>query len=211
MFSTSRPLGRRALARRGASTRRHAIPGPRHRQDLFAVVAIFLGLTAGCGHGSTVNPPTKTTPPGGGVASRSASPSMSSKDAVIAAYTGYYPALDEALRSPAGRIRSILNSYVTEDFLDFQVRQLVDEQARHLEPWGRAVAHITAVDIRQNTATIRDCQDASNAGLADAQTHQVVPELRGTAHRNLTATLTLGGDGRWRLSDLRQFKAGCHA
>jgi hypothetical protein len=210
MSSTSRSPGGPKLFRREAFTRRHARPGCRPGQKLLAEVAVVLGLTAGCGHGSTADLPTKRAPSVGRLETRSASPPMSPKDIASAAYAASFAAVNEALQSPPERIRSILSNYMTGEFLDFQIRQLLDEQARHLEPWGRVVVHITTVDIQQDRATIHDCQDASNAGLADAQTHQLVPELRGVAHRNLTAKLTLGGDGRWRVSNLTQFKGGCH-
>lgn len=180
------------------------------------VLAAMLISTGCSGHSSGVTLPSSpplTVPSRGSLpSSPSVSPSPPTpRDAVVAAYTGFFPAVDQALRAPAEQIRAILGPYVAGDFLDFQVRQLVNQQAQHLEPWGRVIVHVTKVDIGQDQATVHDCQDASNAGLANAQTHELIPASRGTAHRNLTARLTLGGDGRWRLSDLRQFKAACRA
>jgi hypothetical protein len=133
------------------------------------------------------------------------------RNAVIAAYTALFPAVGEALRSPPERARSIMENYVTGSYLDFEIRQIVDHQARHLEPWGRTIVHVTKVELHQSTAKVHDCQDASNAGLADARTHQLVPQSRGNTHRNLIADLMLGSDGRWRLTNLRQYRAMCHA
>lgn len=129
---------------------------------------------------------------------------------MAAAYSALFTATDRALLAPPEQIRSILQPYATGDYLDLAVRGVVDEQARHLEPWGHAVIHITGIDIKRTTATVHDCQDASSAGLADARTHQLDPTTRGGAHRSLIAHMSLGGDGRWRVVQLRQFSTGCH-
>ena len=182
------------------------------RVAALGVMAAGMPLAAGCGgHDSkVVLPPASSASPSTVTTTPSPSPSpATTKDAVVTAYKGTFLAVNQALQAPAERIRSILSGYVTGDFLDFQVRQLVDQQARHLEPWGNVVVHVTKVDVRGDKATVRDCQDASHAGLADARTHQLIAGSRGSAHRNLRAELTRGGDGRWRVSDLRQFKATC--
>jgi hypothetical protein len=193
-----------------------ASASPRHRGLKASTAALTLAMIAGgCGgHGSKVTLPSTPPPAAPSAASSSSSASASPatpKDAVIAAYTGFFPAINNALKAPPERIRPILQDFLTGWYLDYQIRQLVDQQAQHLEPWGHVVVHITNVEVQQSTATVRDCQDASNAGLANAQTHQLITASRGTAHRNLTAKLTLGSDGRWRLSELRQFKTACRA
>lgn len=188
--------------RRTASSHRHG------RELLIGVTTIGLILTAACsGHSTTITSASTSpinTPKAS--ASSSATPSSMAAAAVAAAYTGFFPAANAALRG----IRGPLGGYATGRFLDFQYRQLDNQRAQHLEPWGHVVAHITSIDIRRDKATVRDCQDASNAGLATGQTHQLIPELRGSAHRNLIAMLIRRGDGRWRLSNLRQLESMCH-
>jgi hypothetical protein len=128
----------------------------------------------------------------------------------VAAYTALFPAVSKALRGSSGQVRSTLQDYATSPYLDFEIQQIKSHQANGLEPWGATVVHITAVDITGNSAKVRDCQDASNAGLADARTHKLVPKSRGTANRNLVADMKLGGDGRWRVADLRLYQTPCH-
>jgi hypothetical protein len=173
----------------------------------------LLVLSGGCsGHDHKVALPS-TRPPSGPVAgspSGSASP-QTVEGAVVAAYTAFFPAVNQALEAPPEQARGILQTYTTGDYLEFEVRQVMDHQARHLEPWGKTVVHVTKVDLTDATAKVHDCQDASNAGLADRGTHQLIPQSRGTAHRNLIAALKLGSDDRWRLTDLKQYRAPCHA
>lgn len=170
---------------------------------------LALGLaSAGCGRGrSDANSSTRVSL---GVASSRGQVSVHSKSAVIEAYRGFFPGVGRALQAPSDRVRGILTDLASGSYLDFEIRQVVDHQARELEPWGQPVIHITAVELRPVTATVHDCQDASHAGLADRRTHLLVPQSRGNAHRNLIAYLTLGGDQRWRLTDLVQHRAACH-
>jgi len=168
--------------------------------------AVFVTISAGCsGDGSKVALPYKTT----SAPVRRASAPPSAKDAVKAAYTTFWDASDRALAGPPEQIRSSLRDYSTGSYLDFQVRELVLQQAEHKGPWGKVVLHIRNIRIKGAKATVRDCQDASHAGLADTRTHKLIPGTRGTKGRNLQAQLTQGGDGRWRISDLRQFPTAC--
>jgi hypothetical protein len=133
-----------------------------------------------------------------------------SQGAVVEAYSAFFVVVGQALQAPPEQARPILATRTAGDYLDFEMRQVIDHQARGLEQWGRPVVHITAVELGTVTATVHDCQDASHAGLADTQTHQLVQQSRGDAHRNLVAYLRLGGDQRWRLTDLLQHGTPCH-
>ena len=179
------------------------------RLGVVAGTTTLVLVATGCGHSAPpVALPSPTPSPGS--YSASASPATP-RDAVIAAYTAFFPAVGQALQSPPERVRTILENNASGGYLDFEIRQLMDHQARHLEPWGRAVIHVTKVELHSDTAKVHDCQDASHAGLAEARTHRLISQSRGNAHRNLIADLTLGSDGRWRLTDLKQYSAPCHA
>ena len=177
------------------------------------VLAVAL-LAGACGNHDSRVTLQSTTPPAGpdsGSALPSGAGSLATRhDAVIGAYTSFFPAVSHALQSPPERLRSILQDYAAGSYLDFEIRQVVDHQARHLEPWGKVVVHVTKTELDHDTARVHDCQDASNAGLADARTHQLARHSRGNSHRNLIAKLKLGSDGRWRLTDLKQYRAMCH-
>jgi hypothetical protein len=175
--------------------------------------AITLLLLSGAcsGHEQKVALPSTRPPSGPTTAAPSGSPSpQTDEHAVVTAYTAFFPAVNQALEAPSEQARGILQTYTTGDYLEFEVRQIMDHQARQLEPWGKTIVHITKVELADATAKVHDCQDASNAGLADKRTHQLIPQSRGTAHRNLIAAMKLGSDGRWRLTDLKQYRATCH-
>jgi hypothetical protein len=222
MPGTGRSGERRAPTRTAARTPasvafpscHRAASGSRPLQGVLYIAFALISIT-GCGHDHSKVALPPASPRSGLPTARAYSSASASaatpRDAAVAAYTAFFRASDEALTAPPERIRPILGDFTTGWYLDSIIRQTVDEQAQHLEPWGHVIVHLTQVALQQGTATIHDCQDASNAGLASTQTHQLIPETRGTAHRNLTAKLTLGGDGRWRISELRQFKAMCHA
>jgi hypothetical protein len=184
----------------------------RHVRVIGTAIALVLGSGACGGHDQKVALPS-TRPPSGpatGTPSSSTSP-RTAQSAVVAAYTAFFPAVNQALEAQPEQARGILQAYATDDYLEFEVRQVMDHQARHLEPWGKTIVHVTKVELADITAKVHDCQDASNAGLADRRTHQLIPQSRGTARRNLIAEMKLGSDGRWRLTDLKQYRAACHA
>jgi len=56
-------------------------------------------------------------------------------------------------------------------------------------------------------ATVTDCQDASHAGQADARTGK--PRSVGVARTWVDATLVLGGDGVWRVSEINYPGSRC--
>lgn len=179
----------------------------RRRTGIVAGCLIAVLITSGCGDQPAHNSSRRTVAnphPGEPTSARSQS-------AAIAAYRSFFPAVDRAMRSSPEQARAILRDFAMGGYLDFEIRQIVDHQARGLEPWGHAVAHVTRVDLSSTTATVHDCQDASQAGLADRRTHRLVPQSRGSTHRQLVAYLTLGRDGRWRLTDLIQQHTTCRA
>jgi hypothetical protein len=172
-----------------------------------AVLAVGL-VSAGCGRDRPDATSSAGVPPGRASAPQRAP--VRSSSAVVEAYDGFFASVGQALHAPPERVRAILAERAAGSYLDFEIRQVIDHQARGLEPWGRPVVHVTSVDVRTVTATVHDCQDASHAGLADARTHQLVAQSRGEAHRDLVAYLRLGGDRRWRLTDLLQHGTACH-
>lgn len=200
-----------------AATTHHlptARPARRYRALKTTVLGIGLAVSAACGgHGSRVTLPSTTPPaaPSAGSSSSGALVSPHTRDVVVAAYAAFLDAAKKAILAPSQQARRILQGYATGAYLDFQVRQVNAHQAAHEEPWGKAVIHVTKVDIAGSTATIHDCQDASHVGLADARTHQVIPQSRGTANENLVANMTLGSDGRWRVAGIKMYRAACHA
>lgn len=180
----------------------------------FGAVATMttVAVTACSGHNARVTFP--STPPS--AARSSGSPRASTtaprrtRDVVIAAYTEFLSAANRAIIAPPSQARTILQTYATGDFLEFQIRQVAVHQAAHEEPRGKAIVHVTRVKVDSPAATIHDCQDDSGAGLADRRTHRLIGRSRGTTNQSLIANMTIGGDGKWRVSGLRLLRSACH-
>src|SRR5262249_5734117 len=101
-----------------------------------AVAGLMLG---GCGGadgkvGLPSSPPHTAVTSGATTATPTSqsSPPATPRDAVVAAYTQSFPAMDRALEAPPEQIRPILKDYATGWYLEFEIRQVVDEQAQHL-------------------------------------------------------------------------------
>jgi hypothetical protein len=170
-------------------------------------------LIAGCGgHDTKAALPSSTlaTPVPGAPSASPPSSRQAPGDAVVAAYKAFFEAAGKAITAPPEQARVILRDYVTGAYLDWEIRQIMIHQSEHQEPWGTAIVHVTRVDLKSKTAKVHDCQDASNAGLADARTHKLLPRTRGTADRNLIADMTREGDDRWRVAGLKQYRTACH-
>jgi hypothetical protein len=128
---------------------------------------------------------------------------------VIAAYTAFWSAGTTAERSSAAEAETLLAPYAAEPYLGHLLAQMTPYRAKHEEAWGYVTPHVTQVTIKGNGALIRDCQDQSHAALADSQTGQVISDTYGSAHTTYVATLTLGADGRWRVTALEQLATLC--
>jgi hypothetical protein len=174
-----------------------------------SATALILVLVAGACDGHNPKAALPSTTPPAAPSSGSVSP-LPPRDAAVAAYTGFLEAARRAILAPHDQARPILQDYAVGPFLDFQVHQVAIHQAAREEPWGKAVIHVTRVDMAERSATIRDCQDDSNVGLADQRTHQLIPQSRGTANKNLIANMKLGNDSRWRVADLKLYRTACH-
>jgi hypothetical protein len=75
-------------------------------------------------------------------------------------------------------------------------------QADKQELWGKPVVYVQDVKVSGNKATVRDCQDGTKAGQADARTHQLIPGTKGEPRVPIEAILVRGTDGRWRLTSV---------
>ena len=166
------------------------------------------GLTAltlavgGCGGQSAVALPHKTTGPAPAAASPAtlAGGPATVHDEVVAAYTGYWHALGQALDTrDAARARAILARYVTPALIPSLISGFETDWARGEIQYGAPVPHILSVQVTGSRAAVHDCADFSNAGARSASTGQVIGSL-GNPRVNMISTLVLAR-GRWLVSD----------
>ncbi|MFI0453410.1 hypothetical protein [Actinomadura sp. 6N118] len=163
-------------------------------------MAITLALT-GCADDGKAAPPSAVP---------TTSPSLTPEKAVRAAYTAFWPNTLRALTGPTEEIQPTLARYATGGYLVFQVKSTKESKELGRIPWGSGpVVRIVKVQITAGKATVRDCQDASQAGLANSSTKQLIPGTRGTSRTGFKADLERGSDGQWRLSGLKRDTGAC--
>jgi hypothetical protein len=177
---------------------------------LAAAAAATAVLLAGCGGSQpSASLPTATTPLSAPSATVQSSPAASPSQAVIAAYTGYFPASKAAEDGPASKAESVLAPWAASPYLGQVLSQMATYRSRGEEAEGYVTVHVTKVSVHGRAATVYDCQDASHAALASTRTGKVIPGTAGKAGTYLIAGLALGGDGRWRLTSLAHVAVPC--
>jgi hypothetical protein len=183
--------------------------GECRQRRLGALLAGTALAVAACGGQAAVALPHKTALPAVPAAS-SASPAPAARDQVVAAYTGYWQALGQALDARnAARAQAILAPYATAAFIPSLVSGFQTDWARGEIQYGGPVLHIVGVQITGASAAVHDCADFSHAGLQMAATGQVVGSL-GSSHVNMISTLVLAS-GRWLLSNQVPVVASCES
>jgi hypothetical protein len=125
---------------------------------------------------------------------------LTARQQVVAAYTGYWLALGQALDSrSAPQARAILARYVPPASIPSLVSGFETDWARGEIQFGGPVPHIQSVQVSGRHAAVHDCADFSHAGLQDASTGQVTGSL-GDSRVNMISTL-VRSHGRWLVSN----------
>jgi hypothetical protein len=131
---------------------------------------------------------------------RLADPSLSPQQQVVAAYTGYWQALGQALDTRnAGRAGAILALYAASASIPSLINGFRTDWARGEIQYGGPVSHILSVQITGGHAAVHDCADFSHAGVQSASTGQVIGSL-GDSRVNMISTL-VRTHGRWLVSN----------
>ena len=161
---------------------------------------------AGCGGQASVALPHRSAAPA--VPAAVTDPPLTVRQQVIAAYTGYWQALGQALDTRnVARARAILAQYVPGSGIGSLISSFEADWAQGEIQYGSPVPHIISVHVAGGQAAVHDCTDLSNAGLQDARTGQVVGSL-GNPHVNLISTLVLT-HGRWLVSNQIPVELSC--
>jgi hypothetical protein len=169
-------------------------------------MAALMLAASGCGGQASVALPHKSAPPA--VPAAVTDPALTVRQQVIAAYTGYWQALGQALDTQsAARARAILAQYVPGSGIGSLLSSFEADWAQGEIQYGSPVPHIMSVQVAGGHAAVHDCADFSNAGVQDASTGQVVGSL-GSPHVNLISTLVLAR-GRWLVSNQVPVELSC--
>jgi hypothetical protein len=186
--------------------RRHAL-SPTVCSRLLAACRAAAGLTAtaalaacGASAASVTLPPKQSSAPVATAAS-SATPT-SAKQAVIDAYLAFWPASSQAEKAGnATAAQAILARFVAPDYISYMISGMQSAWAKGEVGWGASVEHIQSVIVAtlnsgEQTAEVRDCQDDSHSGLANARTGALMPDTLGSAEQELYTSLSLV-NGHW--------------
>jgi hypothetical protein len=163
------------------------------------LVTLTLAVTGCGGHQAAVALPHKSAG-SAALPAELADPSLSPRQQVVAAYTGYWRALGQALDTrSAGQARAILVLYAAPASIPSLISGFQTDWARDEIQYGGPVSHILSVQITGGHAAVHDCADFSHAGVQSARTGQVIGSL-GNSRVNMISTL-VRARGRWLVSN----------
>lgn len=166
----------------------------------------MLALTACSTSKGAILPP-RISPPS--IPAPSPAPSTP-HDAALHSYRSYWAASQEAAASPPDQARQLLEPYTSKSYLAGELDGIKQLQQQGREPWGEVKVRVTEVAINGRHARIRDCQGVARSGLADADTHEVIPEsTQGPVTRHVEALLDQDRDGTWRLARISILDIPC--
>jgi hypothetical protein len=167
------------------------------------LAGLLLAFLSGCTHTSDASGTPNPTLPSSPVLPTNAAREQADRSAVAAAYQQFWDLqvrFDSAY--PEDQWRAVLSSVTADPELTRSVDGALVQKRNGIKAYGWIGTHPVVSPINgANTAAIKDCQDASHAGQADARTG--APRSVGIKNMPVTATLLRGADGRWRVSDVR--------
>lgn len=162
---------------------------------LLLAATVLLGIT-----GCDADPgPKRATDTRTLTAPTNTAPRMGERDAVVAAYKEFWVALQTLDEKPEGRWDEHLTEVAVNPQLRISLQAARFQALNEEETYGQVRARISDVEIDGAIATVKDCQDASHSGVADAKTgeHKTV----GIAHNPVRAQLK-HHDGSWKVADI---------
>lgn len=158
-------------------------------------VVVVLSICA-CTSGSDSVPPLPETAESATITTQQ----RSERDAVIDAYKEFWPQLTKASAQPEAEWPAVLAEVATDPQLSRSLAGIRQLRAQSRTIYGSVSERVSVVDVSGNKATLKDCQDASRSGQADATTGD--PKTAGVERNPVTATLVRGADKGWRVSEI---------
>jgi hypothetical protein len=175
----------------------------------WVALALLLAMAAaGCAAQARVALPSKSRPQAVRPESLS-NPKLTSRQQVIAAYTGYWRAFAEAMSAQStARATAILAPYESPSDVALTVKADRKVWAAHEIAYGGAITHILSVERTGNRASLHDCLDLSHFGAQDVRTRRIVPDSFGLPHLNTYVTV-VRSQGRWLVSNMEPVEVPC--
>lgn len=168
---------------------------PSSRRLALAVLVVLTGAgTAACeqGAGQSTAPPSTTV---SFVESLPDDPAATERRAVENAYVRFWSVSWTIDQLPQERWRPTLEPVASEPLLTRLVEATRIQQEHGIKLYGDVYARVADVQVHGDRAEVRDCQDASKSGQADATTGK--PRTVGVARNPIKGTLLRDGAGAW--------------
>lgn len=124
------------------------------------------------------------------------------QQAAADAYLAFWSASSQAEKAGnAAKAQAILAPYVYPAYITTMISGMRSAWSRNEVVSGSAVEHLESVSVvplknGEYAAIVRDCQDSSHQGFANARTHTLVAGSLGAPHQELYTSMGLVS-GRW--------------
>lgn len=172
-----------------------------HRAGSIAVAVVVVAVVVvSCDRSSpAAKAPTTASSTPTPVASAGSATERVDRAAVEVAYRRYWVlsrVFDQ--QYPESQWRRVLGEVVAEPHLSLVLARARTQHRDGIKLYGQVIPRPTVLPINGAVvATVRDCQDASRAGQADAVTGR--PRTVGVPRNSVLATLHRGPDDAWRM------------
>ncbi|SDU12038.1 hypothetical protein [Amycolatopsis keratiniphila] len=170
-------------------TRRVALP--------LALVGSAVVLLVGCSGGTgqvTPSSPNLSAPPQAATSS-----GQDERAAVKTAYSAFWSRTLQADDEPEETWRAAMAAVAVDPQLTTTLNAMRTQKQAGIKVYGDVTARIQSVEVDGASAIVRDCQDASRTGQADATTGD--PKTVGVPRNPVSADLKRdSSDGRWRVA-----------
>ena len=157
---------------------------------------VLAGCSSGDGSSPAAQKSTMPTTPAATSSSQTFSPAES---AVIKAYVGFWGRLPAASKASSDGARvAALVPVATDPELSQLISSMHKQREHRRVLYGQHVAHIESITIDGDRAEVRDCQDASAAGIATLGGRKLTVGVK----RNPVRAVLLMRGGSWKVSTI---------
>lgn len=152
------------------------------------------------GESSTIIPSMGTIVPSGGDAAEE-------RDNATDAYLHFWSVAYALDAYPVAEWPRRLGAVTTDPLFPRLLDALRAQHASGIREYGQVSPRLQTVEVHGDLATVLDCQDASGAGEAYADTG--TPKTAGHARTPIAASLRRSPDGRWKVSTAKELDSTC--
>lgn len=119
--------------------------------------------------------------------------------AIESVYREFWDRLHQVTALEEAALRANLSEVMAEPQLSTTLGAIAGQRQAGITIYGNEVAHIASIEIAGDSATVKDCQDASQSGQAEVTTGK--RNTVGVSKNPITATV-VRRDGRWKISQI---------